>query len=120
MREIEFRGYAVEEMVDSQWLYGFGVMSIDYVDGAIEWHLHTLNGTYEVVPESIGQYIGFRDINDKKIYEGNVVRYKDYDGMVRTGVVVFKGGSFAIESPIITSYRLMDYEIEVIGDDFEV
>ena len=41
MRQIKFRGYAKEEMVKSQWVYGFGVDKVEYTDGTSDVVLYT-------------------------------------------------------------------------------
>ncbi|WP_096436577.1 YopX family protein [Alteribacter populi] len=93
MREIKFRGW-------------------DEVGKKMYYNMKSLHGT-------LMQYTGLKDINEKDIYEGDIVRYVNDSHVKRTGIVVFKNASFAIENPTITSYRLIDYSIEIIGNIYE-
>lgn len=79
MQEIEFRG---KNKHTQQWVYGDllhkgGKSYIGYWvedddspsgDGYIEC---------EVIPETIGQYIGIKDIHGKKVFRGDIVKVKE-------------------------------------------
>lgn len=81
MREIEFRG---QEIDNSEWVYGDLVRIPKDLGGYNEppsLELKTCitdknslsKNPIEVIPETVSQYTGRRDRNDKKIYEYNVI-----------------------------------------------
>lgn len=67
MREMKVRGYSLDE---GQWIKGFGA---EYNDDLETYLVHNNRGFFEVDGESIGEYTGYKYINDIEICEGDIV-----------------------------------------------
>ena len=124
MREILFRGKGDKKYNDGMWYFG---VPIRCYDG--DWQICTDNSKRTVIPETIGQYTGLADKNGTKIFEGDIIKYKNTDGIKFNGValtvigkVVYneKNASFAISGKDEIGAKYYDYfpikNIEVIGN----
>lgn len=131
-REIEFRGKRLD---NDEWLYG-DLMHDNkggcYIYPLDAENLYTKN---KVDPDTVGQFTGQYDKNDKKIYEGDIVRweYPDYDhctgwrGTVKNVCkVTFEYGSFRINAYPYNLGSCEDffedketYGLEVIGNVYD-
>ena len=78
MRETLFTGKRVD---NGEWVEGFYVFVPEHHKPEMSRKSYIVsvnNGLYfEVYPETVGQYIGVTDKNGKKIFEGNIVKYKE-------------------------------------------
>ena len=122
MREILFRGKDVKEY----WHIGL------LAKRGNGWYISNSAGSplaYEVIPSTVGQYTGLTDYNDKKIFEDDIVKYKNTDGIKLNGVALTiigkvnyneKTASFAIDGKDKIGAKHYDYfpikNIEIIGN----
>lgn len=88
MREILFRG---KRNNNGEWVYG-NLFIPDKKDTPAQICVGTssVRITYDINPSTIGQYTGSTDKNDKKIFEGDIV--KSYNGHI--GWVEFRRNTF--------------------------
>jgi uncharacterized phage protein (TIGR01671 family) len=92
MRDIEFRGQAIEDtdhVNKGEWVHGKPILSDGYffiVPDDYSFQETTENSMgifyliskkyFEVIPETVGEFTGMRDGKDKKIYEGDILHEK--------------------------------------------
>lgn len=99
MREILFRGKRCD---NGKWVKGFYACLYDD-KGNISYRIYTGYAEtdcgdfypewFEVDPSTVGQYTGLTDKkNDKRIFEGDILRISERGYITADGVVIFENG----------------------------
>lgn len=139
MRDILFRGKRKD---NGEWIGGYYAIQSNHAcfahelkhqhfifkDVCLDFNLGGLQN-FEVIPETVGQYIGLTDKNGNKIFEGDIVVCKQaingnfIDYYVEIDFVEMKYGAFGLHRKQ-GYYRpfkdwLEDYEYEVIGNIYD-
>lgn len=115
-REIEFRGKRFD---NGQWAYGNLIID-DSGNSEIIDYENNREIRYDVRGETIGQFTGKYDKNQRKVYEGDIVLQQGYNGRKEKMVVRFEYGAFIVGYHSGSSTRkkpmLISDKCEVIGN----
>lgn len=112
MREILFRGKRTD---NGEWVYGDLLHPTeDDKDYYIEDFTQKKNNCHAVIPETIGQYTGVTDMNNKHIFEGDVISipYRDMSGFIEYQ----KALVFCNDERFALSVKFMDGEVLSLDD----
>ena len=106
-------GFIYGSLVVSHGKYYICIMALCQINSLVD------NGTttmFEVIPETVGEYIGLRDKNGKRIFEGDLVTLPKYGGGRHRSVVYFKNGKFAVNGSNYNFKDICPKNMEVIGN----
>lgn len=111
-REIYFRGKREDT---GEWIYGS--LCVNPYETSIMDLSDVTYGRYDVDPDTVGQYIGLRDRDQIRIYEGDIIAGMMYDKKCPKNTCVMFDERYAVfKGQNGTELIPLGYECEVIGN----
>ena len=125
-REIKYRGLKTFQIFSGEtkniWIYGFYLKRGTYGDPGPQAHIFVYENGYEgyrVDSQTIGQFTGLFDCEDKEIYEDDIISFQDG----KIGLVEFSHGCFVVrygkDNSVQLLYDIKDWNIKILGNRFE-
>ena len=115
MREYIFRGY--DAVGDKGWVYGDLVHNKKVTRAGLEDRV--MVGGYEVVPESVGLWTGLKDKNGKRVFEGDILLFKNLGPLWNDQTVVVEWSEFGARFDAEGFNIRLCMDNEIIGNVFE-
>ena len=113
MREIKFRAKRTD---NGEWIIGDLHLHTPFP------HIHSTRGDKaKIDTNTIGQFTGFRDCDEKEIFEGDIVKFMAHDGLGnelgnQQGIIRYLYGGYLIGGYDMYDILLNDDEAEIIGN----